>query len=226
MKKSYKVVMLVVCLLITIVACSGGIRTMRINAGLERMPVLPTLGLDNAVADILWISVIQKCGSIQAKMTPEAAEEIYAMFEKITTLDPYFIDPYEIGGLLLSTEASDRGRLLLEKGMKYAPSSNWKIPFYAAVIAYREKDYAATIEYLKRAVKSTEHPDFLERFLARANMDAGNPETAFKMWLAIYGSTDTPYAKEISYRNLTRMAKDMAKSSDKLLKAQAKALLE
>ena len=216
---------IVLVLLLTPISLS--IDNLRRNAALERItPGLPSFGFNTIMADILWIRAIQYLGGIPRIEEAEAAI-IYEMFDRITDLDPQFLEAYSLGGLTLGVEESEKAISLLEKGIINNKEVPWTIPYYASISAFFHlKNYKEAIRFLEIAVKSPDHPPHIDRLLAMANNLAGYKEIALEMWQDIYKKAGQNYEKDLAHKNLVRLAEEIVQSSsDETLKEKAKGIL-
>lgn len=155
---------------------------------IERFMYLPegiylktfSLGFDQVMADIIWLSVIQVVG--EKKISEEGYEWIYHALEVVTTLDRKFDYAYQFGGIILSTlgDKIEMSNNLLEKGLKENPSV-WQIPFYLGFnhFFYMD-DYSKAAEYISLASKLPGHPAYLPLLAARLFVQAQSPDIALE----------------------------------------------
>jgi tetratricopeptide (TPR) repeat protein len=208
---------------------SFAIDNIRLTSGLEKyIAGTPSLGFNTIIADILWIKAIQYLGGL-AKITEADAAIIYEMFDRITDLDPQFIEAYKLGGLALGVEDSEKAISLLEKGILNNKDIEWTVPYYASISAFFHlKNYKEAIKFLEIAVKSPEHPPHIDRLLAMANNLAGYKEVALDLWKDIYYKKATQsYEKDLAFKNLVKLSEEIVAdaSSDGMLKDKAKTIL-
>lgn len=190
------------------------------------VPGIPTFGFDTLLADILWIRAIQYLGGIH-KIEDKEASLIYKMFNRITDLDPQFIEAYKLGGLTLGVVEGEKAIDLLEKGIINNKDIHWSVPYYASISAFFHlKNYKEAIRFLEIAIKHPEHPPHIDRLLAMANNLVGNKKIALDMWQDIYKKAKANYEKDLAYKNLVRLSKEIVRSSrDEQLKEKAKSIL-
>lgn len=216
-----------VVLIVILLPVSLSIDHLRKKAELDRIiPGLPSFGFNTLLADILWIRAIQYLGGIPKIEEAEAAT-IYQMFDRITDLDPQFLEAYKLGGLTLGVEESEKAINLLEKGIVNNKDVPWTIPYYASISAFFHlKNYPEAIRFLEIAVKSPDHPPHIDRLLAMANNLAGYKETSLNLWQEIYARANLNYEKDLAHKNLTRLAEEIVQTStDTRLKDKAKNIL-
>jgi hypothetical protein len=171
---------------------------------LQRFALLPdgttlkvmSLGFRDVVADLLWIQAIQAIG--ERRVSEEAGKWIYRAVDIVTTLDPYFVEAYEAGGIALCTvvvmpEESNR---ILEKGMNHNPGE-WRLPFILGINYYFElADDAKAAEYIAKAAAIGGGPEYLASFASRLYMTAREPQKAIEYLSKSYEQTSDPQMKQ------------------------------
>ncbi|MBN1550374.1 hypothetical protein JW979_02845 [bacterium] len=114
------------------------------------------------------------------------------LIDRVTTLDPNFIDPYLFGGMFLTIETGeiDWGIDLLKKGFRSNPN-RWEFPYYLGWLYWVYKfDFNQTHEYLMEAVQLEGCPKFVGRIMAGFAKNLNKSEMT-KMYLTgIMESTD------------------------------------
>jgi hypothetical protein len=123
---------------------------------------------------------------------------IYPMIDRVTTLDPHFIQPYIFGGVyvLLDTGEIEHAISLLKKGHQFNPE-RWEFPLYLGWIywMYRgntKKSHA----YLIEAIGKKECPAFVGYLLRSFSLNLHQTEVT-KMYLkGMVNSTDNIDIKE------------------------------
>src|SRR5207249_3872391 len=139
-------------------------------------PVL--LGYHHVAADLIWLRVVQMVG--QLTNTAEEYEWLYHAMDVITTLDLQYVEPYQVGGIILSElgHRPDLSNKLLMKGLEANPAA-WQIPF---ALGYNHffflQNYAVAADYMSRAAALPGRPPFVPLLAARLYAEAQNPETA------------------------------------------------
>ncbi len=117
---------------------------------------------------------------------------IYPMIDRVTTLDPHFIQPYIFGGVyvLLDTGEIERAILLLEKGHRFNPDQ-WEFPLYLGWIHWMYRgDIKLTHEYLVEAVGKKECPPFAGLLLRAFSLNAHQTEVTKIYLKGISENTD------------------------------------
>ncbi len=118
-----------------------------------------SLGFSDLYADILWMRLIQDidfCSSKKGMPVYDGKTKYqckkgwsYKMTEAITNLAPFFLNPYEISGTIMSVIMGDKqgAKKIYDKGVKNFPH-NWKIHFsagYHYLLELEEKEKAAKL---------------------------------------------------------------------------------
>jgi len=163
-------------------------RSKEINQKIESFIQLPkgeylkvaVLGYDQLVADLLWLRVVQIVG--EHTVTESAYDWVYHALDVITTLDPKFAYAYQVGGVTLSTLASQpaKANLLLTKGARENPEI-WQLPFYIGFNDYFYlNDYKSAAENMARAAQIPGRPDFVPKLATRLFVQAGETRTALE----------------------------------------------
>lgn len=144
------------------------------------------LGLDNAIAGVLWVDLLQN-----AKHTPVADDQVsweYASTESITTLDPRFERAYSFGATFLSVFRRDKegGRLLLEKWVRQKRNS-WQPLYMLGVHYYLEmNNYEKAAPLILRASTMEGAPQWISSLGIRLLSEQGALMTALKSAIEIY----------------------------------------
>lgn len=154
-----------------------------------------TLGYEQLVSDIIWLSAIQVIGD--KVVTSMGYDWVYHALDVVTTLDPKFSYAYQLGGITLSTlgKRPDLSNKLLEKGVKENPDV-WQIPFYIGFNNFFYlANFEAAAEYMEKASKLPGHPAYLPQLAARLYVQAGNPNVALEFLSRMYKETEDEKVK-------------------------------
>lgn len=144
------------------------------------------LGYQHLGADVLWLKMLQVLG--KKRNTADDYGWIYHAIDVITTLDPQYVYPYYVGGVVLTNLANrvDLSNHLLEKGHRENPGE-WNLPFLLGYNHYFALgDAAQGAEYIGRAARTTGAPDFLPGLATRMYAEAGNPDVALQFLEALW----------------------------------------
>lgn len=193
---------------------SAGLVTVEVNATADEQRLyLPDarytrpllLGHHGAAADLLWIRIIQYLGAhFQGdKRYPQLAQAL----DLITSLDPYFVEPYRFGALYLEILARepDAAVALLEKGAAANPD-RWEFPHDLGRYYFLEaQDDAKALLWWERATKLPGRPEYLPRFVARLYARTGHTDTALELWTELYETAQNDHFRSIALEEIERL---------------------
>jgi hypothetical protein len=144
---------------------------------------LISLGYDRFMADFIWLRSIQAFGGIWE--SDRNYQPIYHLFDVITDLDPYFVEAYTFGNLVIGDEGGDQrlGLDLIDKGIAKNPLT-YKLPYWGGYTAYWQmNDPVLAKFYYQRAIKAPDVPGFVARILAYMELKSGRYQVAFEKYL-------------------------------------------
>jgi len=91
-------------------------------------------GFNKFIADVQWMLFINYCGSV-GSIKADNVNEVYTRLASIIRNDPDFDKAYEIGALMISSQAPEKAVELLKIGCDNPRlSANWKIPFLTGFV--------------------------------------------------------------------------------------------
>ncbi|MCG8683628.1 MAG: hypothetical protein MI892_02045 [Desulfobacterales bacterium] len=155
------------------------------------------LSYNEMLADMIWIKAIGYFGHQDRQNTGDY-QWLYQLLKATTTLDPYFDDPYEFGGIVLGNIAGDiDGSFeILEKGMNNVPKHHeryWYLPFFTAFnYMYHKDDYQKAAQYLEIAASFPQRPDYLPLLVARLYANTHDPSVAIPFLKRMIERAPTP----------------------------------
>ncbi|MDO8512915.1 MAG: hypothetical protein Q7S37_00210 [bacterium] len=145
-----------------------------------------SFGLDNLIADIMWLQTIQYYGG---GLPNERYRELPIMIETVTDLDKKFAYPYSFGLLMLPGEGFVKDAIKLgDKGLKIKEMrDNWEIPYYLAMIyRFNLHDNKMAAKYFEMASKIDGAPE-MAAIMAGINYEKVNQRLlAYKLYEGIY----------------------------------------
>lgn len=156
-----------------------------------------SLGYESLVADMLWLKTVQHMG--ERTISGEGYDWIYKALDTVTTLDPKFLAPYEVGGLILTilAEKTELSNQLLEKGVKQFPDV-WQLKLYLGFNHfYFMKDYKTAAHYISQAATIKGSPPYLPVLASRLYVQSDDPAYALEFLMRMYESTDD---KKLRYK--------------------------
>ncbi len=182
------------------VDAGGGSRSFLL-AEIGRRPLL-ALGFRNFLADIVWLEAVQTASPID--MTPGEYDRLVDQISTVNNLDPRFVVPYLVGGLVIGESPSHSASALriLENGKKAHPDE-WMIPFFIGYIYYFVlSDPGRGGEALMEASRITGVPPFIPMLATRMLSEGGSPTTALAFLDRMLSQETNPGRREILIRRM------------------------
>ncbi|PID75393.1 MAG: hypothetical protein CSB23_04070 [Deltaproteobacteria bacterium] len=158
------------------------------------------LDFDEVLADLLWIKSIGYLG--EHFRSDKKFPWLYQLIDVTTSLDPYFDDPYEFGGIIYSSQIInvDKSIAILKKGMENVPKHHhryWYLPFFTAFnYMYHKQDYQTAARYLEMAASFPQSPKYLPMLVARLYANTDDPGVAIPFLEEMAENAATPEIKE------------------------------
>ncbi|MBI3003693.1 MAG: tetratricopeptide repeat protein [candidate division NC10 bacterium] len=207
------------CLAVLLVAVSGAAGLLRalddirpqVTAEAE-LPWLPPaavvrplfLGYHALAADLFWIRTVQYFGGhIQ---TDRRYPHLYRLVDLTTSLDPHFLDAYQLGGLFLVIgRAYPEAIAIYRKGIEHNPG-RWELPHDLARMYFLELgDIPAALEWFQRTDGLPGRPHYVPRFVARLQARLGLVEAALEMWEQMLETTDNEWVRETAEQEIRKL---------------------
>jgi hypothetical protein len=154
------------------------------------------LSFDEVAADLLWIKAIGYFGE-HAK-TDHDYTWLHHILDITTTLDPFYSDPYEFGGIVLGAEVGDIDKSIdiLKKGIENVPKHNeryWYLPFFTAFnYMYYKRDNLTAAQYLETASHFPKSPAYLPLLVSRLYANTDAPGAALPFLEEMLSQTESP----------------------------------
>jgi tetratricopeptide (TPR) repeat protein len=164
------------------------------------------LGYNALAADLFWIRTVQYFGAhIQ---TDRRYPHLYRLVDLTTSLDPLFVDAYELGGLFLSlTRAYPEAIAIYRKGIEHNPD-RWELPYDLGRVYFLDLgDIPAALEWFERANALPGHAHYVPRLVARLRARAGLVEAAIEMWERMLETTDNEWVRETAKKEIEKLRK-------------------
>ena len=151
------------------------------------------LGLDNAAADLIWLTSIQYFGGSQSKTNQNMSKYLFLAAD----LDPKFAYPYAFGALILpSIGQPDLGIALAQKGLDNGVQ-DWRIPYYMATTYYLTKnDSENAAKYFDIAANTPGAPDNIIKVAASFGSRTDKRSRTEAIWTGIYENSNDEIIKE------------------------------
>ncbi len=183
-------------------------------------PVLPRvaivrpllLGFQPLAADLYWIRTIQYFGA-HAEGDGEFPH-LYALVDFVTSLDPHFVEAYDLGGLFLSIRRQlPQAIAIYEKGIAANPE-RWELPYDLGRLYFLDlPDNMAALRWWKLADGIPGRPEYISRFIARLYAKTGDLETALELWQDMYEHSGNEWVRRTARREMDRILRQMQRSA-------------
>ncbi len=158
-----------------------------------------SVGFHSLLADLIWLRFIQYYG--EHRMTDARFDLMYHILDIMTTLDPYFLHPYNLGSLMLTHDAKrpDQAKRLIKKGIAVFPDE-WRIYFMYGFIHYIFLgEYRIAQAYFRLAGQMPKAPDLPKRWAAFIlQKKLKDLKTALALWIDLYNNTKDPEEAKIA----------------------------
>ncbi len=163
-----------------------------------------SLGYHALAADLFWFRTVQYFGGRiqETRRFPH----LYRLVDLTTSLDPHFLDAYQLGGLFLSIgRAFPEAIAIYRKGIEYNPN-RWELPYELGRMYFLDLgDIPAALEWFERANTLPDHPPYVPRMVAILRARAGLIEAALEMWDQILETTDNPWIHERAAQEIGKL---------------------
>ena len=158
------------------------------------------LSFNEVMADLLWIKAVGYLGDHFS--AENNYRWLFQLLDVTTTLDPYYDDPYEFGGIVFANVANDvdASFKILKRGMENVPKHHpryWYLPFFTAFnYMYYRGDYQMAAHYLEIAASFPQRPAYLPLLVARLYANTDDPSVAIPFLQKMLERTATPGMRE------------------------------
>jgi len=209
MKKISKIILLL-CLLAGSICIQYLFDGERKKAPLPQPYLMPVsvvkaadLGLHSALADYVWIDMIQYYGGWRR----DGYEKLDDYINLANELDPKFSYPYAFGTLLLPGEGmTDEALAIGERGLKDS-DPDWRIPYYMAVTyAFTKNDFKKAAEYFDIAAKTPGAPNNIQVVAASFGTRPDLREQTKNIWQSLYDNSNDILVRERAEMYLQHLA--------------------
>ena len=136
------------------------------------------LGYSQAGADLLWLQIVQVMGAKLVHV--QDYNWLHQALDVVTTLDPQFVEAYDLGGVMLGELAGrpDWSNALLAKGIAANPRV-WRLPFLQGFnYFFHLQQYAPAATALAQAARLPGSPSYVSELATRLFVQAHNPQAA------------------------------------------------
>jgi tetratricopeptide (TPR) repeat protein len=181
-----------------------------------------SLGYHTLAADLFWIRAVQYFGGhIQ---TDRQYPHLYRLVDLTTSLDPHFLEAYQLGGLFLSLgRAFPEAIAIYRKGIDHNPD-RWELPYDLGRMYFLDLgDNATALQWFERANTLPGRAHYLPRMVARLRARVGLIEAAIEMWERMLETTDNEWIRQTAAQEIQKLRTRQREGVPSLAPAAAKA---
>ena len=166
------------------------------------------LGYNALAADLFWIRTVQYFG--EHIQTDRRHPHLYRLVDLTTSLDPHFVDAYQLGGLFLSLgRAYPEAIAIYRKGIEHNPD-RWELPYDLGRMYFLDLgDIPAALEWFERANRLPGRGHYVPRLVARLRARTGLIEAALEMWERMLETTDNGWVRETARKEIEKLQKQL-----------------
>ncbi len=178
-----------------------GVRSGGLILEISKRPAF-AFGFRNFLGDLAWLQAVQAAGS--RRMSRGDYDRLAVLIRIVGNLDPRFVVPYLLGGILLGDSPDHVGDALdiLEKGRNNHPA-DWRFPFYTGYIRYFSMgDPLEGGKALVVASRIPGSPPYLPLLATRMLSEGKKPETALAFLSAMLKQETDPARLEVLRRRM------------------------
>lgn len=150
---------------------------------------LLSLGYDQILADIYWLSFIQYFGDNEARNSDHYAK-CYDYLNLVSALDPHFVQAYWFALFAVGTEQKrpDLASKIISRGLA-ANQDNWYLPYIAGVNEFiNSRNDKEAAKYYKMAAKFPGSPPWLARQAQILDTNLPRLVKEIRTWNTVYQS--------------------------------------
>lgn len=176
------------------------------------------LGLNNASADMAWLSMIQYFGGGRS----DSYEKLDDYIKLANDLDPKFSYPYAFGTLILPGEGmTDEAIKIGERGVTKS-TPDWRIPYYMAITYFSKlNDNASAIKYFDIASKTEGAPSGVKIVTANFGTKPDQREQTKQIWISLYETSNDEVVKQRALAYIEHLnILDLLEQASKIYKEQ------
>ena len=162
------------------------------------------LGYHVLAADLFWIRTVQYFGG--QMQTDRRYPHLYRLVDLATSLDPHFMDAYQLGGLFLSIgRAYPEAAAIYRKGVAHN-RDRWELPHDLARMYFLDLgDIPSALQWFERANALPNHGHYVPRLVARLRARAGLVEAAIEMWERMLETSDNEWVRQTARREIQKL---------------------
>ncbi|MCX7751972.1 MAG: hypothetical protein N2443_03780 [Blastocatellia bacterium] len=184
-----------------------------------------SFGFDGLLADLYWLQAVQYYG--RRLFHPGARfEQLAALLDLVTTLDPQFLAAYRFGAIFLALPPPqgagqpDRALALLDRGIAANPGEWRLILDKGFVLLWDVRDYARAAEVFLQVSRHPRAPTWTRDLAAAVYARAGRREIARRIWRDRFEHGESEQVRENArYQLLCLQAEEELERLQELVRA-------
>ncbi|MCS6818144.1 MAG: hypothetical protein NZ746_12330 [Blastocatellia bacterium] len=184
-----------------------------------------SFGFDGLLADLYWLQAVQYYG--RRLFHPGARfEQLAALLDLVTTLDPQFLAAYRFGAIFLALPPPqgagqpDRALALLDRGIAANPGEWRLILDKGFVLLWDVRDYAGAAEVFLQVSQHPRAPTWTRDLAAAVYARAGRREIARRIWRDRFEHGESEQVRENArYQLLCLQAEEELERLQELVRA-------
>ena len=176
------------------------------------------IGHTESAADLAWLRAVQYYG--EHRRTDNRFDQMYHVFDILTSLAPRFQSAYVFGAFALAQEGGqfERAERLMQKGLEANPTSG-RLAFEMGFLYYvrpGSRDLARAARYFQQASRQPDGPPQAARFAAFARQSAGDLTVAYELWANVFEHSQNSYLRDIAERAMSDIRRALAEGRREL----------
>jgi tetratricopeptide (TPR) repeat protein len=172
-----------------------------------------SLGFNGLVADWYWMRTLQYVGRkiVQQGGRADAVElrdldlkQLAPLLERVVTLDPQFMQPYEYGAMLLPEHDTEAAVNFIRRGIEANPNE-WKLYHHLGFIYWQKGRFAEAAEAYRRGAQVPGAMPWMKGMVAQMELKGGDRETARRLYARMYEEAERGLIKEMARKRLMQI---------------------
>ena len=172
-----------------------------------------SLGFNGLVADWYWLRALQyvgrKIGAHEGDLrlddlSPLGLNQLAALLEQSTTLDPQFMAAYEFGAVVLPAVDAEAAIRLVRKGIAANPT-RWRLYHHLGYIYWTSGQFSEAAEAYMAGSKVEGAPPWMRVMAAQMEVGRGSRDTARAIYERMYEESDDEQVRTLARLRLAQV---------------------